>query len=116
MQTQLTSLSLQEGTPAPGGDIVTSPSGKVVVDLAAWLAGRVPHAQWRRLVGSSRAPPPQRDALPPRDEHLALKYTARWRERVCIFMCLHLYRTKYLVRKAENSHQGVPLYEDGKVL
>lgn len=52
-----------------------------MVDLAAWLAGRVPHAQWRRLASArvTVAPVPARGL---RDLHLASKYLAKWRERV----------------------------------
>lgn len=67
--------------PAPTTALPALSAGNVVVDLAAWLAGRVPHQYWRRLGRSAAAPLPA-DALPPRDTHLAHKYLARWRERV----------------------------------
>lgn len=67
-------------------------SGGVVVDLAAWLAGRVSYAEWSRLVAR---PPPAEPAepaeptepapqklQPPRDEYLATKYLAKWRQKV----------------------------------
>ncbi|CAB3259165.1 unnamed protein product [Arctia plantaginis] len=58
-----------------------SAAGNVVVDLAAWLAGAVPHGKWRRLA-APRDPP----LAPPshRDAHLAHKYLAKWRERTML--------------------------------
>lgn len=61
------------------GSAGASAAGNVVVDLAAWLAGSVPHGKWRRLAAPRdppQAPPSHRDA------HLAHKYLAKWRERV----------------------------------
>ncbi|KAL0896018.1 hypothetical protein ABMA27_012006 [Loxostege sticticalis] len=69
--------------PAPTTALPALSAGNVVVDLAAWLAGRVPHQYWRRLGRSAAAPLPA-DALPPRDTHLAHKYLARWRERTLL--------------------------------
>ncbi|KAF9412274.1 hypothetical protein HW555_009165 [Spodoptera exigua] len=69
-------------TPA-SGTAAASSSGNVVVDLAAWLAGRVPHAQWRRLA-CARAPRPHTPATQLRDLHLATKYLAKWRERTML--------------------------------
>lgn len=64
---------------------MTSSMGNVVVDLAAWLAGRVPHSQWRRLAAVRCEPPPaDGPAYPPRDLHLAHKYLAKWRERTLL--------------------------------
>ncbi|CAG9783232.1 unnamed protein product [Diatraea saccharalis] len=81
-----------------------SPSLNVVVDLASWLAGRVPHQYWRRLSAPASDPAPAPAAaptpasapatapvpasdlptLPPRDAHLAMKYLAKWRERTLL--------------------------------
>lgn len=66
----------------PSTNAVPSATGNVVVDLAAWLAGGVPHSQWRRLTASKMVPPAE-GSLPPRDSHLAHKYIGKWRERVC---------------------------------
>ncbi|KAG6463209.1 hypothetical protein O3G_MSEX013740 [Manduca sexta] len=72
-------------TTAPMSSAFTSSTGNVVVDLAAWLAGQVPHAEWRRLVPTrAEAPPADCAALPPRDLHLAHKYLAKWRERILL--------------------------------
>lgn len=82
-------IVLQDGvtTSPPAVSSNTSLSGgNVVVDLAAWLAGRVPHQYWRRLAGAP-APIPDSatpDALPTRDYHLAHKYLTKWRERVSV--------------------------------
>lgn len=65
------------GATGAAGALAAS-TGNVVVDLAGWLAGRVSHREWRRLV----SPPADPVAPPPRDAHLAHKYLARWRERV----------------------------------
>ncbi|KAJ2946624.1 hypothetical protein O0L34_g12681 [Tuta absoluta] len=74
----------KEVTPQTGATIVatalTSSTGNVVVDLAAWLAGRVPHKQWRRLVPTFETPPAEDASFPLRDKHLAFKYVAKWRE------------------------------------
>ncbi|CAH0600763.1 unnamed protein product [Chrysodeixis includens] len=70
-------------TTAPSGTAAPSSTGNVVVDLAAWLAGKVPHAQWRRL-GGSRGPRPTAPAPALRDLHLAHKYLAKWRERTML--------------------------------
>ncbi|KAI8429559.1 hypothetical protein MSG28_000181 [Choristoneura fumiferana] len=67
------------GASGAAGALAAS-TGNVVVDLAGWLAGRVPHSEWRRLV----APPADPVAPPPRDAHLAHKYLARWRERMLL--------------------------------
>ncbi|XP_061383112.1 E3 ubiquitin-protein ligase UBR4 isoform X4 [Danaus plexippus] len=58
-------------------------AGNMVVDLSAWLAGKVPHAQWRRLVGAVE-PPPSDSAIPARDLHLAHKYLGKWKERMLL--------------------------------
>ncbi|CAH2989845.1 unnamed protein product [Chilo suppressalis] len=75
------------------------PSVNMVVDLASWLAGRVPHQYWRRLSAPVPAPdtpaasapatasdaaPPADPPLPTRDAHLAIKYLAKWRERTLL--------------------------------
>ncbi|XP_060810461.1 E3 ubiquitin-protein ligase UBR4 isoform X2 [Amyelois transitella] len=62
---------------------ISSSTGNVVVDLAAWLAGKVPHSQWRRLT-ASREPPPGDSELPTRDFHLAQKYLGKWREKTLL--------------------------------
>ncbi|CAG9110042.1 unnamed protein product [Plutella xylostella] len=69
----------------PPSNALPSSSGNVVVDLAAWMAGKVPHTEWRRLV----APPipiPENppEPMPPRDLHLAHKFVAKWKERVLL--------------------------------
>ncbi|KAJ8734252.1 hypothetical protein PYW07_014803 [Mythimna separata] len=70
-------------TVAVGSTAAASSTGNVVVDLAAWLGGRVPHAQWRRLASArvtiAPVPAPQL-----RDLHLASKYLAKWRERTML--------------------------------
>ncbi|XP_072935202.1 E3 ubiquitin-protein ligase UBR4 isoform X5 [Epargyreus clarus] len=60
-------------------------AGNLVVELAGWLAGRVPPARWRRL-GTRAAPPaaPLCAALPRRDLLLAHKYLTRWREKMLL--------------------------------
>lgn len=63
---------------------MASSTGSVVVDLAAWLAGRVQHKDWRRLVTVREPPPTEGTPYPPRDKHLAFKYLSKWRERVSI--------------------------------
>ncbi|XP_063828894.1 E3 ubiquitin-protein ligase UBR4 [Ostrinia nubilalis] len=72
-------MKLSKKSPPPPAPTGMLPAGNVVVDLAAWLAGRVPHRYWRRLGRSATAPPDTE--LPPRDAHLARKYLLRWRER-----------------------------------
>ncbi|XP_038209068.1 E3 ubiquitin-protein ligase UBR4 isoform X2 [Zerene cesonia] len=63
--------------------VLAEQSGHLVVELAAWLAGRVPRSEWRCL--AARPPrPPAASALPPRDLHLAHKYVGKWRERVLL--------------------------------
>ncbi|KAI5633456.1 e3 ubiquitin-protein ligase UBR4 domain-containing protein [Phthorimaea operculella] len=78
----------KEVTPQTGTTVVatalTPSTGNVVVDLAAWLAGRVPHKQWRRLVPTLEPPPADGELLPPRDKHLAFKYVSKWRERTLL--------------------------------
>ncbi|XP_013166692.1 PREDICTED: E3 ubiquitin-protein ligase UBR4 isoform X4 [Papilio xuthus] len=69
--------------PAPEAAAPLATSGGLVVDLAAWLAGRVAQRQWARL--SARvAPLPPDVTLPLRDVHLARKYLAKWRDRVLL--------------------------------
>ncbi|XP_028033464.1 protein purity of essence isoform X1 [Bombyx mandarina] len=78
----------KEQSPAPNNMSATAFStsvGNVVVDLAAWLAGDVPHAEWRRLVSCRAAPAaPAAPPLPPRDLHLAHKYVGKWREKMLL--------------------------------
>ncbi|XP_045509130.1 E3 ubiquitin-protein ligase UBR4 isoform X4 [Colias croceus] len=63
--------------------VLAEQTGHLVVELAAWLAGRVPRSEWRRL--AARPPrPPAHSALPPRDLHLAHKCIGKWRERVLL--------------------------------
>ncbi|CAG5041717.1 unnamed protein product [Parnassius apollo] len=76
--------SKQESAPASTEAAAPlSQSGKLVVDLASWLAGRVAHRQWRQL-SARTAPLPDDAALPPRDVRLARKYLAKWRDRVLL--------------------------------
>nr|XP_049698343.1 protein purity of essence isoform X3 [Helicoverpa armigera] len=70
-------------TTSATGTAAASTSGNVVVDLAAWLAGKVPHSQWRRL-SSARVDRPPVAATMLRDLHLASKYLAKWRERTML--------------------------------
>ncbi|XP_052737360.1 protein purity of essence isoform X1 [Bicyclus anynana] len=74
----------QESPPAaPPAPVLPPTTGNLVVDLSAWLAGRVPHQQWRKLVARSETPPAD-TTLPPRDLHLAHKYLGKWKEKMLL--------------------------------
>ncbi|XP_050663780.1 E3 ubiquitin-protein ligase UBR4 isoform X18 [Leptidea sinapis] len=63
--------------------VLPNQSSSLVVDLAAWLDGRVERRQWSRLAARPQPVPPG-CGLPRRDAHLAHKYLARWREKVMV--------------------------------
>ncbi|XP_026324095.1 E3 ubiquitin-protein ligase UBR4 isoform X3 [Hyposmocoma kahamanoa] len=81
-QSKDTKESAEKTAATPQSSAFASSTGNVVVDLAAWLAGRVQHKEWRRLVAVREPPPTEGTPYPPRDKHLAFKYLAKWRERM----------------------------------
>ncbi|XP_039765320.1 protein purity of essence isoform X3 [Pararge aegeria] len=62
---------------------LTTTTANIVVDLSDWLAGKVPHKQWRKLVSTTVIPPAD-TTLPPRDLHLAHKYVGKWKEKMLL--------------------------------
>ncbi|XP_041973883.1 protein purity of essence isoform X2 [Aricia agestis] len=52
--------------------------GGLVVELAAWLAGRVPQRHWRRLSAPPQSPPADRDL------RLAAKYSDKWKRKMML--------------------------------
>ncbi|XP_047533883.1 protein purity of essence isoform X2 [Vanessa atalanta] len=68
---------------APPPIVLQANTGNLVVDLSAWLAGRVPHNQWRKLVAKNEIPPAD-TTLPTRDLHLAHKYLGKWKEKMLL--------------------------------
>ncbi|CAH0722275.1 unnamed protein product, partial [Brenthis ino] len=73
----------KDSSPTPAPTVLPITTGNMVVDLSAWLAGRVPHKQWRKLVGKGDVPPAD-TALPLRDLHLAHKYLGKWKEKMLL--------------------------------
>lgn len=76
-----------------------------MVDLSAWLAGKVPHKQWRKLVAKDEIPPAD-TTLPTRDIHLAHKYLGKWKEKVItstFILSINMLREPETVTNIENT-------------
>lgn len=54
------------------------------LDLGAWLSGRTSYADWKRHRPTPIAPPAEVQLTPQQlhDDKLAMKYTARWKDKV----------------------------------